>query len=158
MELRAPRAGDYGWIVERHGALYSQEYGWGVPFEAIVARIVADFASAHSERERCWIAELDGKRAGCVLVVETGDDPRVAQLRVLLVEPWARGHGMGDALVRAAIEFSRAAGYGRLVLWTNAQLHAARRIYERAGFTLVEETPDESYHPGQVAQVWSLAL
>ena len=158
MELRKPRSGDYGWMVERHGALYFQEYGWGLPFEAIVARIVADFATAHSERERCWIADLDGKRVGCVLVVENEDDPTAAQLRVLLVEPSARGHGIGDALVRAVVEFSRSAGYRRVVLWTNKQLHAARRIYERCGFELVEEMPDESYHPGQIAQVWALTL
>ncbi len=159
MELRAPRSGDYGWMVERHGALYAAEYGWGLAFEAIVARIVADFASAHDPaRERCWIAEIDGRRAGCVLVVENADDPTAAQLRVLLVDPSARGHGVGKALVGAVIEFSRAAGYRKVVLWTNSVLDAARRIYEHEGFQLVEEMPDESYHPGQIAQVWSLTL
>jgi DNA-binding MarR family transcriptional regulator/GNAT superfamily N-acetyltransferase len=155
--LRAPRAGELGWIVQRHGELYSEEYGWDVSFEALVAGIVADYAAEHDPaREAAWIAELDGAAAGCVLCVRQDDD--VAKLRLLLVEPRARGLGLGERLVGECITFARAAGYRELTLWTNANLVHARRIYERAGFALVGEQPHRSFGHDLVGQTWSLAL
>jgi DNA-binding MarR family transcriptional regulator/GNAT superfamily N-acetyltransferase len=155
--LRQPAAGDLGWMVERHGALYAAEYGWDDSFEALVARIVADFGAEHdSAREHAWIAELDGRRAGCILCVRADDE--AAKLRILLVEPWARGHGIGARLVDECIAFARSAGYRRLVLWTNDVLVAARRIYERAGFELVEEGRHHAFGHDLVEQTWSLDL
>jgi DNA-binding MarR family transcriptional regulator/GNAT superfamily N-acetyltransferase len=155
--LRPPTSGDYGWVVERHGALYRAEFGWDETFEGLVAAIVGAFAQAHDpDRERAWIAELAGVRVGCVFCVRKSDD--VAQLRILLVEPGARGHGVGTRLVDACIEFARDAGYRELVLWTNDVLHAARRIYERAGFRLVEEGRHHSFGHDLVEQTWSLEL
>jgi DNA-binding MarR family transcriptional regulator/GNAT superfamily N-acetyltransferase len=155
--LRPPTSGDYGWVVERHGALYRAEFGWDETFEGLVATIVGAFAQAHDpDRERAWIAELAGVRVGCVFCVRKSDD--VAQLRILLVEPGARGHGVGTRLVDACIEFARDAGYRELVLWTNDVLHAARRIYERAGFRLVEEGRHHSFGHDLVEQTWSLEL
>src|SRR5919201_167806 len=136
--IRGPRSGDYGWMVERHGVLYADEFGWDETFEGLVAQIVGRFARSHDPRgERAFVAELDGRRAGCVLCVR--DDDATARLRILLVEPWARGHGLGTRLVDECIAFARGAGYTRMVLWTNDVLVAARRIYERAGFALVGE-------------------
>jgi DNA-binding MarR family transcriptional regulator/predicted N-acetyltransferase YhbS len=157
IEIREPRSGDYGWMVERHGVVYRQEYGWDETFEGLVAEIVGNFARAHdSERERAFVAELDRRRAGCVLCVR--DDDETARLRILLVEPWARGHGLGSQLVDECINFARAAGYGRIVLWTNDVLSAARRIYERAGFTLASESRHRAFGHNLVEQTWTLDL
>ncbi|MFK4595904.1 bifunctional helix-turn-helix transcriptional regulator/GNAT family N-acetyltransferase [Streptomyces pristinaespiralis] len=156
--VRDPAPGDLGWIVQRHGALYAAEYGWDAGFEGLVARIVADFAQEHDPRlERVWIAELDGRPVGSVMCVRD-DEPDTARLRLLLVEPEARGHGLGDRLVRTAVDFARDAGYRDMVLWTNDVLTAARRIYRRAGFTLVAEKPHRSYGADLVGQDWRLSL
>jgi DNA-binding MarR family transcriptional regulator/N-acetylglutamate synthase-like GNAT family acetyltransferase len=155
--LRAPRAGELGWIVQRHGELYAEEYGWNAEFEAYVARIVADYAGEHDPaREAAWIAEVDGVAAGCVLCVRRDD--AVAMLRVLLVEPRARGLGLGRRLVDECIAFARAAGYRELTLFTIDALVHARRIYERAGFELVDEERHHSFGHDLVGQNWTLAL
>jgi DNA-binding MarR family transcriptional regulator/N-acetylglutamate synthase-like GNAT family acetyltransferase len=155
--LRAPRAGDLGWIVQRHGELYAEEYGWDTSFEALVARIVAEFAVSHDPaREAAWIVELDGAPAGCVLCVRSGE--AVAQLRLLLVEPRARGLGLGARMVEECVAFARQAGYRELTLWTNDVLVQARRIYERAGFELVAEEPHRSFGRELVGQTWSRPL
>jgi DNA-binding MarR family transcriptional regulator/GNAT superfamily N-acetyltransferase len=155
--LRPPASGDYGWIVQRHGAVYADEYGWDEEFEALVAQIVADFAAGHDpKREDAWIAELDGEPAGCVLC--TKRDETVAQLRLLLVEPRARGMGIGSRLVEECIRFGRRAGYEELMLWTNHPLEDARRIYERAGFELRDEEPHHSFGKDLVGQDWWLRL
>ena len=155
--LRRQRSGDYGWVVGRHGALYREEFGWDETFEGLVATIAGAFAQDHdSERERAWIAELAGVRVGCIFCVRKSDE--TAQLRILLVEPAARGHGVGTKLVDACIRFARSAGYEEIVLWTNDVLHAARRIYERAGFTLVDEGRHRAFGHDLVEQTWSLKL
>jgi DNA-binding MarR family transcriptional regulator/N-acetylglutamate synthase-like GNAT family acetyltransferase len=152
--LRGPRPGDLGWLVERHGALYAQEYGWDASFERLVAGIVAAFDPA---TDAAWIAELDGERAGCVLCVHEGE--QTAKLRTLLVEPHARGAGLGAKLVDEVIRHARAQGYRTLTLWTNDVLTAARRVYERAGFTLQHEAPHRAFgRDGLVEQTWSLTL
>jgi DNA-binding MarR family transcriptional regulator/GNAT superfamily N-acetyltransferase len=155
--LREPEPGDLGWIVQAHGRLYAQEYAWDATFEALVARIVGEFAAAPDpRRERAWIAEVDGVPAGCILCV--AKDEQVAQLRLLLVEPWARGLGIGGRLVGECVRFARAAGYRELVLWTNDVLTAARRIYERSGFRLLSSDPHHSFGHDLVGQYWSLDL
>ena len=156
IELRAPEPGDLGWVVQRHGELYAQEYGWDAEFERLVATIVGEFAGAADPAQRCWIATLDGVRAGCVFLVPAS--ARVARLRLLLVEPWARGHGLGSRLVAACVEAARKGGYRSLTLWTNDVLAAARRIYERAGFRLVKEERHRSFGKPLVGQNWELAL
>jgi DNA-binding MarR family transcriptional regulator/predicted N-acetyltransferase YhbS len=153
--LRDLASGDLGWVIERHGEIYADEFGWSIDFEGLVARIVADFwASRAPGRERAWIAEVDGVRAGCVLCVER--DPECAQLRILLVEPWARNLGIGRRLVDDCVAFARHAGYQQVVLWTNDVLVSARRIYEAAGFHLVDEEPHHSFGHDLVGQNWAL--
>jgi GNAT superfamily N-acetyltransferase len=155
--LRGHRAGDIDWIIERHGALYSTEYGWDAEFEALVAEIGAAFLRDYDpDFERCWIAELDGVRVGSVMCVRT--DETTAKLRLLLIEPSARGHGIGSALVEACIAFARDRGYQALTLWTNDVLVEARSIYERRGFTLESSEPHQSFGHDLVGQYWRLWL
>jgi DNA-binding MarR family transcriptional regulator/GNAT superfamily N-acetyltransferase len=154
--LRSPRPGDLGWVVQRNGALYTQEYGWDASYEALVARIVADYAGRADPREAAWIAEVDGTPAGCVFCMRKDD--RTAQLRLLLVEPAARGLGLGERLVAECLAFARRAGYREIVLWTNDILAAARRIYQRAGFELVDSDPHHSFGHDLVGQNWRLSL
>ena len=181
--LRAPVPGELGWVVQRHGALYAAEYGWDSSFEALVAQIVADYAvRADLKREAAWIAEVDGQPAGCVFCMcksgggrsagagaergggnnrargREGQSGDVAQLRLLLVEPGARGKGIGERLVAECVAFARRAGYREIVLWTNDVLHAARRIYQHAGFELAGSQAHHSFGHDLVAQDWRLAL
>lgn len=155
--IRPLRAGDLGWVVHRHGVIYAEEYGWDQTFEALVARIVADYVDNHDpRRHNAWIAELDGEPVGCVFCVDRAE--QTAQLRILLVEPKARGLGIGSRLVEECIRFARRAGYRRMVLWTNDVLVSARRIYEAFGFTLEEEEHHHSFGHDLVGQYWSLDL
>ena len=143
--LRGPRPGDLGWAIERNAAVYAAEFGWNEEYETLVARIVADFAATRDpRREAMWMAELDGERAGCVFCVRD-EAPDTARLRLLLVDPAARGHGIGRRLVDECMAFARSAAYSELVLWTNDILADARRIYQRAGFELVAEEPHHSF-------------
>jgi len=164
--LRAHRAGDIGWVVSRHGALYAEEYGWDLRFEALVAHIAAGFIERFDAgREACWIAESDGgANLGCVFLVQARDDTTqtpidgVAQLRMLIVEPSARGLGLGARLVSECEHFSRQAGYRKISLWTHSVLVAARAIYRRAGYRRVASAPHHSFGHDLVEETWELAL
>jgi DNA-binding MarR family transcriptional regulator/GNAT superfamily N-acetyltransferase len=156
--LRGLEPGDLGMVIARQAILYAEEYGWNSDYEALVARILADFhQSFDPTRDVAWIAEMDGRIAGSIFLVH-GDEPDVGKLRLLYVERDARGAGVGRMLVAACVDRARAVGYKRLDLWTNSVLAAARRIYERAGFVLVDETPDHSFGKDLIGQIWSLAL
>ncbi|WP_327670461.1 MULTISPECIES: helix-turn-helix domain-containing GNAT family N-acetyltransferase [unclassified Streptomyces] len=156
--LREPGPGDLGWIVARNGALYAAEFGWNADYEGLVARIVADFAEDHDPHlERVWIAELDGRPVGCVMCVRD-EAPGTARLRLLLVEPEARGLGIGNRLVRACIDFARGVGYREMTLWTNDVLKSARSIYQRHGFVLVGEKPHRSFGADLIGQDWKMTL
>lgn len=155
--LRAPRPGDLGWVIRQHGAVYADEYRWDASFEALVARIVADYAERHDpRREAAWIAEVNGEPAGCVFCVRKSDT--TGQLRLLLVDPAARGLGIGARLVDECITFARGAGYDDLVLWTNDVLTAARRVYQKAGFELVHLERHHGFGHDLTSQTWRLAL
>lgn len=161
--LRGPRAGDLGWVVSRHGALYSREFRWNADFEVLVARIATDFFAQHDpKRERCWIAERDGangpENIGSVFIVQHPEREGVAKLRLLLVEPSARGIGLGKRLVDECTHFAREAGYHTITLWTNANLLAARGIYTAAGYRLVASEPYLGYGHALVGETWELSL
>jgi DNA-binding MarR family transcriptional regulator/GNAT superfamily N-acetyltransferase len=163
--LRGPHAGDIGWVVARHGRVYADEYGWDLRFESLVARIAADFIDRlDPAREACWIAERDGSAVGCVFLVQARDEASgepvagAAQLRLLLVEPAARGLGIGARLVDECRRFARRSGYRRIVLWTNSVLVAARAIYVKAGYRLVASELHESFGHSLVGETWELAL
>jgi DNA-binding MarR family transcriptional regulator/GNAT superfamily N-acetyltransferase len=155
--LRDPRLGDFGWIVKRHAEFYAKEYGWIAPFEGVCAQITADFINKFDpERERCWIAEMDGENVGCIFVARDSDD--VARIRLLLVDPKARGLGLGTRLVDECIRFARAAGYKKITLWTHSVLTAARHIYQKAGFKLMRSERHESWGPPVVSEHWDLEV
>ena len=155
--LRPPEPEDYGWIVRFHGATYTREFGWDIRFEALVDRIVSDFALGHDpQREACWIAEVDGEPVGSIFCMRESDE--VARLRLLCVDPSMRGMGVGTRLVDECLSFARQAGYERITLWTNDVLTGARRIYDRAGFTLVDENKHSDFGPEVVGQTMSLEL
>jgi DNA-binding MarR family transcriptional regulator/GNAT superfamily N-acetyltransferase len=156
--LRPHRTGDMGWIVERHGLNYAREYGWNGHIEAVTARICADFLDSHDPAlERCWVAERGGERLGCVFLVKD-DAPGVARLRLLMLEPAARGLGLGKRLVGECVGFARAAGYREIVLWTHAVLTAARAIYAQQGFRLEETWTHDDFGAPEVSETWRLAL
>jgi DNA-binding MarR family transcriptional regulator/N-acetylglutamate synthase-like GNAT family acetyltransferase len=155
--LRAPVPGDFGWIVRRHAELYAQEYGWTEPFEGLCAQIVADFANDYDkERERCWIAEMDGEPVGCVFLVK--DSAKVARVRLLLVDPKARGLGLGARLVDECVSFARRAGYKKITLWTHSVLTAARHLYQKAGFRLTGTEQHNSWGRPLTSEFWDLNL
>jgi GNAT superfamily N-acetyltransferase len=153
--LRAHEPGDMGWIVERHAILYSQEHGWNSFIESMTAKIIADFLKNYNpDREHCWIAEREGERLGSIFIVRKSD--AVAKLRLLLVEPAARGLGLGKRLVDEAVRFARRTGYTKVVLWTHSVLHTARHLYEQAGFRLVSEKKHSHFGPELTGQIWEL--
>lgn len=155
--LRPHRVGDMGWVVQRHGELYAQEYGWNEEFEALVAEITVEFIrKLDPARERCWIAERDGKRVGCIFLV--AKDATTAKLRLLLVEPETRGLGVGRTLVSECVKFAREVGYQKIVLWTQENLTAARHLYDQAGFQRIARDPHHSFGHDLVAETWELEL
>src|SRR5580704_1711913 len=155
--VRAHRPGDIGWVVHRHGVLYAREYGYDETFEALVAEIVAKFIQNYdAKRERCWIAEHGGETAGSVFLV--AESKSVAKLRLLLVEPWARGLGIGARLVAECVRFARRAGYKTIVLWTQSELDAARHVYKKAGFSVIEKKQHRSFGKDLTAETWELSL
>lgn len=155
--LRPHRAGDMGWVVHREAALYAEEYGWDETFEALVLRIATEFlARFDPKRERCWIAEMDGQSVGHIFLVKDADQRETAKLRLLLVEPCARGKGVGRALVNECLRFARASGYRKVTLWTQSILVAAHQIYQQAGFRLIKEEPHHSFGKDLVGQTWAL--
>ena len=152
------RPGDLGWVVMAHGQVYADEFGWDTSFEALVARIVADWAEGHDPaREAAWIAEVDGRRAGCIFCV-AAKDQETAKLRILLVHPDARGHRVGALLVDTCLDFARSAGYSRITLWTNDVLRSARQIYQSVGFELVDQQPHHSFGHDLIGQTWTRKL
>ena len=152
--------GDLGWVVMAHGEVYAAEFGWDTSFEALVARIVADYAADRDpKREAAWIAEVDGRRVGCVFCVDGGEPAgTTAQLRILLVHPDGRGRGLGGRLVDTCMEFARRAGYSRMTLWTNSVLTAARHIYLQRGFTLTRQEAHHSFGADLVGQTYTVDL
>jgi DNA-binding MarR family transcriptional regulator/GNAT superfamily N-acetyltransferase len=157
--LRPHRPGDMGWVVHREGALYAQEYGFDETFEALVARIVADFLTEFDpKRERCWIAEVNGQNVGHIFLVKHPTEPSTAKLRLLLVEPSARGLRLGSALVEECVNFASSVGYKRITLWTQSILVAARHIYQQAGFRLAEEQANRQFGQDLLSQTWELDL
>ena len=154
----ADRPGDLGWVVQAHGDLYAREHGWDTEFERLVLGVVAAYAADHDPaREACWVAELDGRRVGCIMLVRS-DAESTAKLRVLLVDPAARGHGLGRRLVGTCLDFAAAAGYRRVELWTTANLPAARHLYQEAGFALADEQPQHRFGHDVVGQTWAREL
>jgi DNA-binding MarR family transcriptional regulator/N-acetylglutamate synthase-like GNAT family acetyltransferase len=155
--IRPFRGGDLGWVLARHGRFYAEEYGFDRAFERLVAQIVAEFlARFDPEREACWIAELDGEPVGTVMLVDAGGG--IAKLRLLLVEPRARGHGIGRRLVEECVRFAREAGYRRITLWTQSILVSARTIYQRCGFTKVAEKPHRDFGVNLIGEIWEMSL
>jgi DNA-binding MarR family transcriptional regulator/predicted N-acetyltransferase YhbS len=155
--LREPRPGDLGWVVARHATLYAEEYGWGGNFEGLCAQIVADFVAKHDPaRERCWIAEMDGENVGSVFLVKDSD--KVARIRLLLVDPVARGRGVGMQLTEECLRFAKACGYRSITLWTHGVLTAARHIYGKCGFTLTSSEKRKSFGKQVVSEIWDLKL
>ena len=155
--LREPRPGDLGWVVARHAELYAQEYQWGGNFEGICAQIVADFATKYDPAcERCWIAEMESRNVGCVFLVK--DSETVARLRLLLVDPAARGRGLGKRLTDECVQFARRSGYRSITLWTHSVLTAARHIYETAGFRLTSSEKRKSFGQDVVSEYWDMTL
>ena len=157
--LRPPRPEDFAWVVERHRDFYQRKHGWSAGFMELVETVVAGFVRDFDPTlERCWIAELDGRPAGSVFLVRHPERAGVAKLRLLLVEPEARGLGIGARLVAECTAFARAAGYHAITLWTNSSLHTARRLYEAEGYRLVREGPERLFKQGELGQEWELDL
>ena len=159
VEIRvADQPGDLGWMVWQHGEVYAEQFGWDTSFEAMVAGVVGDYPRARDKPARAWVAEVDGRRVGCIMCVPLPGDPRTAQLRILLVTPEGRGLGAGTALVDECVSFARSAGYEAMTLFTTANLVSARRIYQAAGFELADEEAQHRFGTDVVGQHWQLDL